>query len=846
MQRLRCVRRTYASAVRFDSPELATGGKSTSEVLRGWTVFKLFTYDPIVDNSLKLFSVAQKLLGERLFESLLRGTVFGQFAGGVDEEDAAKTCAKLSRKGISSVWQYSVEQDVRTDGSPGDIRRQEALYQKQNEHFLKTIELSGRYNTSVARFAAIKFTAISNTSLLQRLSILLKASEATFNSLAAKSACDVHQGVPMDVIAKQAGTSLPPLSDIQLEQFDGFVKRLEAIGECASSAGVRVLIDAEQTWYQPAIHHFTLHYLMPQFNTSTSTPIYNTVQAYLQSAYNTLLLDTATAKLYNIKYALKLVRGAYMVQERAEAAGNGYPSPIHPDKPSTDQSYNKAMEYLLGEVAKGRVNLMVASHNRPSVELAVEKMNELKLSPSDGSVVFGQLLGMADHLTYPLVNGQEKREKASFDIRLQIIQEAKQGGWGPDMQLLHVRCVRRTYASAVRFDSPELVTCGKSTSEVLRGWTVFKLFTYDPIVDNSLKLFSVAQRLLGERLFESLLRGTVFGQFAGGVDEEDAAKTCAKLSRKGISSVWQYSVEQDVRTDGSPGDIRRQEALYQKQNEHFLKTIELSGRYNTSVARFAAIKLTAISNTILLQRLSILLKASEATFNSLAAKSACDVHQGVPMDVIAKQAGTSLPPLSDIQLEQFDGFVKRLEAIGECASSAGVRVLIDAEQTWYQPAIHHFTLHYLMPQFNTSTSTPIYNTVQAYLQSAYNTLLLDTATAKLYNFKYALKLVRGAYMVQERAEAAGNGYPSPIHPDKPSTDQSYNKAMEYLLGEVAKGRVNLMVASHNRPSVELAVEKMNELKLSPSDGSVVFGQSLGMADHLTYPLDGHKRIEESC
>ncbi|KAL5477160.1 hypothetical protein EMCRGX_G023912 [Ephydatia muelleri] len=448
MQRLRCVRRTYASAVRFDSPELATGGKSTSEVLRGWTVFKLFTYDPIVDNSLKLFSVAQKLLGERLFESLLRGTVFGQFAGGVDEEDAAKTCAKLSRKGISSVWQYSVEQDVRTDGSPGDIRRQEALYQKQNEHFLKTIELSGRYNTSVARFAAIKFTAISNTSLLQRLSILLKASEATFNSLAAKSACDVHQGVPMDVIAKhypsllknnekstlvtsdgkvtlaewirhlrlpwnlslysaileQAGTSLPPLSDIQLEQFDGFVKRLEAIGECASSAGVRVLIDAEQTWYQPAIHHFTLHYLMPQFNTSTSTPIYNTVQAYLQSAYNTLLLDTATAKLYNIKYALKLVRGAYMVQERAEAAGNGYPSPIHPDKPSTDQSYNKAMEYLLGEVAKGRVNLMVASHNRPSVELAVEKMNELKLSPSDGSVVFGQLLGMADHLTYPLAH----------------------------------------------------------------------------------------------------------------------------------------------------------------------------------------------------------------------------------------------------------------------------------------------------------------------------------------------------------------------------------------------------------------------------------------------------------
>ena len=61
----------------------------------------------------QLFSIGQKLLGKRLFESLMRSTVFGQFAGGVDEADAAKTCAKLSRKGISSVWQYSVEQDIR-------------------------------------------------------------------------------------------------------------------------------------------------------------------------------------------------------------------------------------------------------------------------------------------------------------------------------------------------------------------------------------------------------------------------------------------------------------------------------------------------------------------------------------------------------------------------------------------------------------------------------------------------------------------------------------------------------------------------------------------------------------
>lgn len=40
----------------------------------------------------------------------------------------------------------------------------------------------------------------------------------------------------------------------------------------------------------------------------------------------------------------------------------------------------------------------------------------------------------------------------------------------------------------VRFDSSEAVTRGKSTWEVMRGWLVFKLFAYDTLVDNSMKV----------------------------------------------------------------------------------------------------------------------------------------------------------------------------------------------------------------------------------------------------------------------------------------------------------------------------------------------------------------------
>ena len=50
--------------------------------------------------------------------------------------------------------------------------------------------------------------------------------------------------------------------------------------QCASSVGVRVLIDAEQSYLQPAIEHLVLYYMMKKFN-HTHPVIYNTAQAYL-------------------------------------------------------------------------------------------------------------------------------------------------------------------------------------------------------------------------------------------------------------------------------------------------------------------------------------------------------------------------------------------------------------------------------------------------------------------------------------------------------------------------------------------------------------------------------------
>lgn len=77
-------------------------------------------------------------------------------------------------------------------------------------------------------------------------------------------------------------------------------------------------------------------------------------------------------------------------------------SPIHATKLLTDASYHSALDRLMEEVKKESASIMVATHNRETVGKALDLIKEHELLPADDRVTFGQLLGMGDHLTYPL------------------------------------------------------------------------------------------------------------------------------------------------------------------------------------------------------------------------------------------------------------------------------------------------------------------------------------------------------------------------------------------------------------------------------------------------------------
>lgn len=59
-----------------------------------------------------------------------------------------------------------------------------------------------------------------------------------------------------------------------------------------------------------------------------------------------------------------------------------------------------------------------------------------------------------------------------------------------------------------------------------------------------------------------------------------------------------------------------------------------------------------------------------------------------------------------------------------------------------------------------------------------------------------------------------------------------------MLEHVQSHTAELMIATHNQSSIELAVQRMQAMGISPS-GGVSFGQLLGMADQLSYTLGAH-------
>ena len=357
------------------------------------------------------------------------------------------------------------------------------------------------------------------------------------------------------------------------------------------------------------------------------------------------------------------------------------------------------------------------------------------------------------------------------------------------------------------------------------------------------------------------------------VDENTGVQQSRALG--GISSA------EDLRTSTVVARTYRyeDEEACDERMEHFLESIR-GASTDDDKRGFAAIKLTGLGNPLLLERVSRALLAVRDLFQVMDENqdgtvdreefmrvcsrlftssdeklmeefARLDLDGDGKVDYLSFTKGISIyrgaeiasncrnqgpfarAALNEEELSLLNNMMKRVELLTEAAVEGGVRIMIDAEHSYFQPAIDSVATE-LQRRFN-KEEPRVYNTFQCYLKDSHDRLKVELERSQRAGYKFGCKLVRGAYMVLERERAKEKGYPSPVWDTKEETHACYDKAVAMLLKHVKHHGAEFMVASHNQRSVELAVAGMDELGLRPNDG-VYFGQLLGMADNLTFTL----------
>uniref|UniRef100_A0A8C8IV03 Proline dehydrogenase n=1 Tax=Oncorhynchus tshawytscha TaxID=74940 RepID=A0A8C8IV03_ONCTS len=485
---------TQKIEIDFGNTHEAYKSKDNIELLRSLLVFKLCTFDFLVDKNKELMDLSKKVFGQRLFERLMKMTFYGQFVAGEDHNSIKPLIHKNQAFGVGSVLDYSVEEDLTQEEAEkkemdacvseaekesqgvdhrekkykahrqfGDRRggvvsartyfyADEAKCDNQMETFLNCIKASG--GASVDGFSAIKMTALGRPQFLLQFSEVLVKWRRFFNLLAAqqgKSGMDaLEQKLELEqlkvlcayrtefdfeyviyivsprtidlldwnsLINDRTSISnllvIPNVETGQLEpllrkftveeekQMKRMLQRVDVLAKHAVENGVRLMVDAEQTYFQPAISRLTLE--MQRIFNREKPIIFNTYQCYLKEAYDNVSVDMELSRREGWYFGAKLVRGAYMYQERSRAEEIGYEDPINPDYEATNRMYHKCLEFVLEEINHNRkANVMVASHNEDTVKFTLEKMNQMGLSPTENKVYFGQLLGMCDQISFPL------------------------------------------------------------------------------------------------------------------------------------------------------------------------------------------------------------------------------------------------------------------------------------------------------------------------------------------------------------------------------------------------------------------------------------------------------------
>ncbi|EDW66408.2 LOW QUALITY PROTEIN: uncharacterized protein Dvir_GJ16015 [Drosophila virilis] len=423
--------------VSFNDPIAAFKSKTTWELVRAYMVYMICSSEKLVEHNMTLMKWSNKILGKRLFTALMKATFYGHFVAGEDQIKIIPTLERLRSFGVKPILDYSVEEDISQEeaekrevessvSSTGDNAQDAGALPQY--HVDKSFA-DRRYKVSSAR----TYFYLNEATCERNMEIFIKCLEAVsdddrkepraaatgkpfkFTILHLFPVSHVDEDSQLsdtfrvpDPITGQMRRLISQIAPKEEEMFRNMIRRLNTIVKTAAELDVRIMIDAEQTYFQPAISRITLE-MMRKYNKEKAI-VFNTYQCYLREAYREVVTDLEQAKRQNFYFGAKLVRGAYMDQERARAQALGYADPVNPNYEATTDMYHKTLAECLRRIKllkdsdddARKIGIMVASHNEDTVRFAIENMKSIGISPEDKVICFGQLLGMCDYITFPL------------------------------------------------------------------------------------------------------------------------------------------------------------------------------------------------------------------------------------------------------------------------------------------------------------------------------------------------------------------------------------------------------------------------------------------------------------
>jgi proline dehydrogenase len=125
--------------------------------------------------------------------------------------------------------------------------------------------------------------------------------------------------------------------------------------DAAVDKGTILLVDAEQSYINKALDSMTKQ-LQTHYHKDRPAFILNAYQCYLKASIDHVKLEIERCKRVNIGCGIKLVRGAYMDEERLVAEARGYESPVWDNIADTHKAYNTSLTRILekNDPARGK------------------------------------------------------------------------------------------------------------------------------------------------------------------------------------------------------------------------------------------------------------------------------------------------------------------------------------------------------------------------------------------------------------------------------------------------------------------------------------------------------------